>query len=120
VHFAHRVGALVVTGAVAATVGHVWFHHRRHRGLSRPATLLAALVLVQVTLGALTILTRRDVAINSAHVVCGALVLATSLTLTLRSWREKFERSARVQPDQVPVRLTPDATPAVDMHGGRA
>jgi hypothetical protein len=44
----------------------------------------------QVTLGGLTIWTRRDVAINSAHVVCGALVLATSLVLALRTWRIRF------------------------------
>jgi hypothetical protein len=28
--------------------------------------------------------------INSVHVVCGALVLTTSLVLTLRSWRGAF------------------------------
>ena len=27
IHFAHRVGALVVTLAVLATAGHVWYHH---------------------------------------------------------------------------------------------
>jgi cytochrome c oxidase assembly protein subunit 15 len=90
VHFAHRVGALAVTTAIAATAAHVWRHHRGRRELTRPAAALAALVLVQVTLGGLTVLTRRDVAINSAHVVFGALVLATSLVLTLRSWRVKF------------------------------
>ena len=46
----------------------------------------------QVTLGALTVLSRRNVWINSLHVVCGALVLATSLVLTLRSWRVQFRR----------------------------
>ena len=53
----------------------------------RPAVLLVALVAVQVTLGALTVLSRRDPWINSFHVVCGALVLTTSLVLTLRTWR---------------------------------
>ena len=43
-----------------------------------------------MTLGALTVLSRRDVWINSAHVVCGALVLTTSLVLTLRAWRVTF------------------------------
>jgi cytochrome c oxidase assembly protein subunit 15 len=90
VHFAHRVGALVVTLATLATAGHVWSHQRDRRELTRPATLLAALVAVQVTLGAFTVLTRRDVWINSLHVVCGALVLATSLVVTLRSWRVRF------------------------------
>jgi cytochrome c oxidase assembly protein subunit 15 len=49
-----------------------------------------ALAAIQVTLGALTVLTARSEWINSLHVVCGALVLATSLVLTLRSWRLRF------------------------------
>ena len=56
----------------------------------RPALLIVALVAVQVTLGALTVLSRRDPWINSFHVVCGALVLTTSLVITLRSWRGTF------------------------------
>jgi cytochrome c oxidase assembly protein subunit 15 len=114
VHFAHRLGALIVTTAILATSAHVWYHHRRRGELTRPATLLVALVAVQVTLGALTVLTRRDVAVNSAHVVCGALVLATSLVLTLRSWRVKFTReTVRLKPDTTPVTTNPVATPVV-------
>jgi cytochrome c oxidase assembly protein subunit 15 len=90
IHFAHRVGALIVTLGILATAGHVWYHHPRRRELMRPATLLAGLVLVQITLGALTVLTRRNPWINSFHVVCGATVLATSLVLTLRTWRVRF------------------------------
>jgi heme a synthase len=90
VHFAHRVGALVVTLAVIATSAHVWYHHRTRPQLNRPATLIVLLLAVQVTLGALTVLTRREVWINSLHLVCGALVLATSVVLTLRSWRVSF------------------------------
>ncbi len=97
IHFAHRVGALLVSTAIIATTAHVWSHHRGRQGLTRPATLLVGLVLVQVTLGALTVLSRRDVAINSAHVVCGALVLTTSLVLTLRSWRVRFD-TRRLEP----------------------
>jgi cytochrome c oxidase assembly protein subunit 15 len=91
VHFAHRVGALVVTLAIVATAAHVWYHHPRRRELTRPAALLVGLVAAQVTLGGLTVLTRRDVWINSLHVVCGALVLTTSLVITLRSWRAMFQ-----------------------------
>jgi cytochrome c oxidase assembly protein subunit 15 len=90
VHFAHRAGALVVAAAVLVTASRVWSRHATRRELVIPATLLVGLVGVQVGLGALTVLTRRDIAINSAHVVCGALVLATSLVVTLRSWRVKF------------------------------
>jgi cytochrome c oxidase assembly protein subunit 15 len=72
------------------TAAHVWVHQRSQRRLSTPAAVLVMLVAIQVTLGALTILTRRNEWINSLHVVCGALVLATSLVLTLRSWRVRF------------------------------
>jgi cytochrome c oxidase assembly protein subunit 15 len=107
IHFAHRVGALVVALAVATTAALVWSRGARgtpHTALTRPAGMLVALVVVQITLGALTVLSRRDVWINSVHVVCGALVLTTSLVLTLRTWRSKFATAA------VNVRLRPDAT----------
>src|SRR5204862_4216634 len=90
VHFAHRTGALVVVLAVLASIAAVRRQYASRRELTRPATLLVVLVAVQVTLGALTILSRRDPLINSLHVVCGALVLTTSLVLTLRTWRSRF------------------------------
>src|SRR5262249_55966557 len=37
IHFAHRVGALLVTLLVLATTGHVFYHHRRRPELWRPA-----------------------------------------------------------------------------------
>src|SRR5580700_2331483 len=61
IHFAHRVGALVVALAVATTTVMVWSRDARQRqraALARPAGLLVALVAVQITLGALTVLSR--------------------------------------------------------------
>jgi cytochrome c oxidase assembly protein subunit 15 len=102
VHFAHRAGALLVLISILATASAV-FRRTSLGELRRPAALLVLLVAVQITLGALTVLSRRDVWINSFHVVCGALVLTTSLVLTLRTWRAKFAmpsvRSVRLQPD---------------------
>ena len=92
IHFAHRMGAVVVTLSILATAGHVLYHHGRHRELARPALVLLFLVAMQITLGAFVILSRKDPVINTAHVVNGALVLATSLVLTLRSFRSGFER----------------------------
>ena len=60
IHYAHRVGALIVTLAIAATVGHVWYHHARRSELRRPALTLACLVLAQVTLGAFVIWSREE------------------------------------------------------------
>jgi len=108
IHYAHRVGALVATAAIYSTAGYVWLHYGHRRELRRPATLLAILVVVQICLGGLIILTKKDVAINTAHVVCGALVLGTSLVLTLRSQRARFSDSA-ASPACVPAGMAPTA-----------
>jgi len=94
VHFAHRVGALVVTMAILATTGHVFAHHRRRAELLRPSIALLVLVALQVTLGALTVLSGKQYIINSLHVVTGASVLVTTLVLTLRAHRARFGDSA--------------------------
>jgi len=87
IHFTHRAGALLVTVMLLTLFAHVRSRYRDRRELMRPAAILIALVAVQITLGALTVLSRRDPWINSFHVVCGAMVLTTSLVLTLRAWR---------------------------------
>ena len=90
IHFAHRVGALLVTAMILATTGHVLYHHRRRAELRRPSLLLLTLLPLQITLGALTVLSGRQPFINSLHVVTGASVLVTSLILTLRAHRARF------------------------------
>ena len=94
VHYAHRVGALVVTLFAIATTGHVFFHHRTRPELWRPSALLLLLIALQITLGALTVLSHKHYIVNSLHVVTGASVLATSLVLTLRARRPRFEKFA--------------------------
>ena len=87
IHFAHRVGAAVVTLLVLATAARIWRHHRSRPGLKHTVSALVAFVVVQIALGAFVIWSGRDVLINTAHVVNGALVLGTSLVLSLRSSR---------------------------------
>ena len=90
VHFAHRVGALIVAASVLATWTSIWRSRSMRSAVGTPTMLLATLVVVQIALGALTVVTGRNVLINSLHVVCGALVFATSLVVTLRTWRAAF------------------------------
>lgn len=90
IHFAHRVGALIVTTMVIAMTGHALYHHGRRGELRRPSILLLALVAAQITLGALTVLSGKQFIINSLHVVTGAAVFGTSLVLTLRAHRPRF------------------------------
>jgi heme A synthase len=83
---------MVVALAILATAGHVLYHHGRRRELTRPAIFLVMLVSMQITLGAFVIWSGKDAVINTAHVVNGALVLATSLLLTLRTFRVGDQR----------------------------
>lgn len=90
VHYAHRVGAMIVSALIVATTAHVFYHHRRRRELVRPSIALLLLLGTQITLGALTVLSGKHYIINSFHVVTGGLVLVTSLVLTLRAHRPRF------------------------------
>jgi cytochrome c oxidase assembly protein subunit 15 len=107
-HFAHRVGAVIVALLVFATAGHVFYHHRRRPELTRPSALLLVLLVIQISLGAVTVLSGRDHIINSLHVVTGGLVLVTSLVLTLRAHRGRF--AAAGEPSRSP------ATPTLVVH----
>jgi len=98
IHFFHRLGALVVALAVGALAVRL---HRlggsaRTGGLAAPVHLAILLVLVQITLGALTVLSRLSVVPATAHVVTGALLLATSVVLAVRSAPGRRERAAAV------------------------
>jgi len=80
VHFAHRIGALVVAASVMATPAVAGRCHRGDGRLERPALLALALLMLQITLAAAVLAT-------TTHLVVGAALLATSLTLTLRASR---------------------------------
>jgi heme a synthase len=78
--FAHRAWALVVAGLVISAAVAAY-----RTGLRRSALFLGLLVPTQIALGALTVISRKGVAITTAHVATGALLLATSLALSLGS-----------------------------------
>jgi cytochrome c oxidase assembly protein subunit 15 len=90
-NFAHRVGALVVATIALANVVSILRRHGDRPELTRPAWFLAGAVAVQITLGALVILTAKQPVINTLHVATGAIVFATSLVLTLRFFRARFD-----------------------------
>ena len=91
IHFAHRFGALIVATSAISTAAYIWRHHLERAELASPALLLLLLIVVQIILGASTVVSGLQPVINSVHVVCGALVLITSLMITLRSWRVRFD-----------------------------
>jgi len=87
INYAHRVGAIVVSLFVCWTAIVTLRHYRSEALLRRPAMAMLALLVVQVTLGAMTILSGRAVVPTTAHVAIGAALLATGLALTLRAYR---------------------------------
>jgi len=97
VHFVHRVGALGVASTTLGTSLYIWRWHRSRRELVSPTLAVLTFILIQIALGAATVLSARQPLINSLHVVGGALVLTTSLILTLRSWQVRMaERASSV------------------------
>jgi cytochrome c oxidase assembly protein subunit 15 len=101
IHYAHRLLALGVAAAAIVCAA-------RARSSGRPARrrlafALPALAAVQIALGALTVLSKKDFRIATAHVATGALILGSALLLALTSRRSAAAGGAigRV----VPMRL---------------
>ncbi len=95
IHFAHRLGAIVVTLGLLPMIVFALWRHRDHPRLLRPALLLILLLITQVTLGVLTVLYRKPADIASAHVAVGALLLVVTFTLFLRTAR-LYPRAGRI------------------------
>jgi cytochrome c oxidase assembly protein subunit 15 len=106
IQFAHRIGALLVSGAILALAIEVFRKRQFYPpAIKRPAMVLFILLAIQLTLGVLTVLLRKPADVASAHVAVGALVLVTSFILSVRglrlySWaiRRRPEVSAAAQP----------------------
>jgi cytochrome c oxidase assembly protein subunit 15 len=86
-HFGHRIGAVLVTIAVLTLHFAAVRHDRHDRGLRGLAIFLVCLLLVQITLGILTVYLRKPADVASSHVAVGALVLATTFLIAVRSMR---------------------------------
>jgi len=93
-HFAHRMGALLITLVALLNASYIWRRHGRRPELVRPVWGLVAALALQVALGALVVLSGKQPIINTLHVATGATVLVTSLMLTLRAFRVRFDLPA--------------------------
>jgi heme a synthase len=83
IHFCHRVGAFTMVLLVTLTVARIYQKHGLQLGLVAVGGLLAALVALQIMMGALIIWLKRPVPLTSAHLVVGACCLATSVVLAV-------------------------------------
>jgi cytochrome c oxidase assembly protein subunit 15 len=105
---AHVGGAFVVTLALGAAAVSVLRRHKDESFLTRPATIALMLLVVQLFLGLAAYLTRAAspndpqplnpmIGITVAHVACGALVFATTIVLTLRTFRILPAHETRIE-----------------------
>jgi cytochrome c oxidase assembly protein subunit 15 len=129
-HFAHRVGAVLVTGVAAVLIATAL--RRRRTELLAPSLVLGALLTTQVTLGVLTVLWRKPADVASLHVAVGALVLMTSFVMAVRSARVNdtrfatgFDLSAHAGASAAPPRIDSEGlteptgpSPDQDIRGG--
>jgi cytochrome c oxidase assembly protein subunit 15 len=83
VHFAHRVGAVIVAAAVA----HLAWRASRFRGLALLGWALVGLVALQIGLGGMAVLTGKAVTPTTLHVALGAAILGGCFLLALRARR---------------------------------
>jgi len=95
---AHVAGAFAVTLTLGGAAVSVLRRHKGETFLTRPAMIALVLLVVQLFLGLAAYLTRAAspndpqplnpmIGITVAHVACGALVFATTIVLTLRTYR---------------------------------
>jgi cytochrome c oxidase assembly protein subunit 15 len=106
IHFSHRLGALIVSVLIVWTVVRIMRYYREEKKLFHPALFLIGALLAQLTLGAFTVWTQKDVIITTMHVATGALILGTSLFLAFRAHRllaapTRFEAGGHVQEAQI-------------------
>lgn len=83
-NFAHRVWAIIVGILIIRTALLALSDTKRFPSFRPPAIAGIVLVIVQITLGALTIWTAKDPNWTSLHVVGGAAVLASQFMLAVR------------------------------------
>jgi len=88
---AHLLGAVAVIVSVLATAWVVLTRHADDPRLTRRAAWLAGLVLIQVLLGFATLASHRAVAVATAHVAVGALLLANAAGLWWHAGRGRWE-----------------------------
>jgi cytochrome c oxidase assembly protein subunit 15 len=93
IHFAHRIGALVVLALAVRLAMVAW--RAVDRRFRRPAALVVVLVLAQIALGAATVLTGKAVTPTTAHVALGAAILGSCWWITLRARRVLARPSLR-------------------------
>lgn len=90
IHFAHRVGALLVTITALCLSFQVFRNSNLPFRVKYSVGILMIVLLVQISLGVMTVLTQKSPLLTSFHVVAGAVTLGISALILLRTYPFKF------------------------------
>jgi heme A synthase len=99
VHMLHRYTAVLIAALIFVCAALVFRRVERGELLRRSAAVWVALVLLQVTLGILTITSDRKVDVTVAHVAVGALTFLVGWISFLVSFRTTAEAKRAVAPE---------------------
>lgn len=93
-NFAHRSMAVVLSVALVWYAIKVWTDRGASLLMRTGASIMVGLLALQVLLGAYVIWSQRQPEITTGHVVCGALLLATTFWLNWLAHRDVIEKPA--------------------------
>ena len=90
IHFSHRLGAFIIT----FTIGYFFVRYKNiikeYHHIYKTFIFFSVILLIQLSLGILTVLSERSPYISSFHVLTGAALLGLSLLFVLRTYPIKF------------------------------
>ena len=91
IHFAHRIGGVVVTVAILVYAIGIWRNANARKAIGLAAGLLVLLLAIQIYLGALVIWTVRNPHVATVHMLNGAILLSVCWMMTLRSLKFRLD-----------------------------
>jgi protoheme IX farnesyltransferase len=99
IEYTHRLIAALTTPFILATAVVGWWKYRSIRWISRPPLIALGFLVIEITLGAITVLTELPPEIVAVHLGVALTVLALMLTATVNAF-------ARRNNPNLPDRLT--------------
>ncbi len=117
INFAHRAMALVVTVALAWFAVRIWRDPATGLRVRLLAGAMVMLVAAQIMLGASIVWTGRNPYFTTAHVLVGAVTLATTFLVTWLTHRAELEDAATVRhPARASAPAPADAETGIAVH----
>ena len=91
IHFLHRLGAIIISAVLCFFIYKFGKHVNKNRWESKILILISIILIIQIILGAATVLSERMPFIASFHVVNGAALLGCCMVFILFTQSNKLK-----------------------------